>query len=230
MSVAPLVIAGALAAGYVVLEARGAYIDYRLLVLRVAALLICLGAAFALDDPTEDTLAHVPTPLLLRRLLRVVLVVPPALFSWFVCIKLVGPEPKLMGGPIPMDDITLEATAVFLITMAAASLGAIVASDRLGGIVAAPILFVLAAVVLFLPPDHRLIVGDPAEDRWVPAHEAWRNVLLVAGVAFLYWNRDRGGPRILRLSLSDRSARSASNPSASSSARPTPIRSHRKHP
>ena len=229
MSLMPIVIAGILAAGYVLLEARATFVGYRLLVLRVAALLICLGAAFSLDDPTEETIAYVPTPLWMRRLLRVVLVAPIALLYWIVCVKLVGPEPKGMGGPVPMDDITLEATAVFVISMGAASLGAIFASDRLGGIVAAPIILVLALAVVFLPPDHALIVMDPTHERWIPAHDAWRNVLLGAGAGFLLSNRDRGRRRVQSM-FSGRSGRSASNPSVSSNVLPIPTRSRRRHP
>lgn len=198
VSFMPIPIAGILAAAYVVAEARNVGTAYRLLVLRIAALLICLGAAFVLDDPTEDTLSHVATPLLLRRLLRVALVLPVVGIAWIVCVTLVGDQPERLGGPVPFGDITLEAATLFVITMTAASFGALVASDRLGGVVAAPVLFVLAAIVLFLPPDYVLLASDPGSPDWSEAHDRWRYVFGGAVVAFLYFNLDRGRTPILR--------------------------------
>ena len=41
--------------------------EARVLALRIAAILIALGSAFVLDDPTEETTGHFPTPRWLRR-------------------------------------------------------------------------------------------------------------------------------------------------------------------
>ena len=50
--------------------------------LRLAAVLLCAGAAFALDDQAADTLAPSPTTLLARRGLRVAVVVASAGLLW----------------------------------------------------------------------------------------------------------------------------------------------------
>lgn len=196
MSWSPLLWAAVLAIAYVVKEATHGYVDYRMLVLRVGALLICMGAAFALDDPTEDTLGHVPAPLLLRRGLRLVLLLPFVAVVWMALLQLVGEVSRRDGGPLPVGDVTLEAAALLLLSLSAACLGARFTSDRVGGIAAAPIVLTLVAVALFLPYNYRLIVPT-SDPRWADAHEAWRVVLAGSAIAFLYLNRSPGAYRTM---------------------------------
>jgi len=188
----PLLIAGLLGAGYVRLQAPDRYVDHVIWVMRLAGLFICVGAAFILDDPTEDTIGHVPTPLILRRLLRVALALPAAGLLWLLSIGLAGSIPDRYGGPLPVNDLTLEASAVFVVALAASSLGARLASDRLGGIVASPIVLALVAVALFLPEDQRLIIGSPHDPYWDKAHTTWKLALAIGGGAFVFLNGDPG--------------------------------------
>lgn len=196
MSWQPLLWAAVLAIAYVMKEATDGLVDYRILVLRVGALMICMGAAFALDDPTEDTLGHVPAPLVMRRGVRLVLLLPFIAVIWMTLLRFVGDVPKRAGGPLPVGDLTLEAAALLLLALSAACLGARFTSDRLGGIAAAPIVLGLVALALFLPPEYRLIVSitDP---RWKDAHEVWRVVLAAAAISFLYLNRSPGSYRTM---------------------------------
>jgi hypothetical protein len=192
----PVIWAAVLAIVYVWKEAPGAYIDYRVLVLRVAALLVCMGAAFILDDATEDTISHLPSPLLLRRALRVALLLPLVAATWFLLVYLAGDVAPRDGGPMPVGDITLEAATLLATALAAACIGARVTSDRLGGVAAAPILLAVIAVALFLPGNYKLIisVGDP---RWANVHDTWRMALTVAVVVFVYVNRSPGTYRTM---------------------------------
>ena len=192
----PVIWAAALAVVYVWKEAPGAYIDYRVLVLRVAALLVCMGAAFVLDDATEDTISHVPSPLLLRRALRVALLLPLAAAIWLFLVNLAGDVAPRDGGPLPIGDITLEAGTLLVTALAAACVGSRVTSDRLGGIVAAPILLAIVAAALFLPGNFKIIipVGDP---RWANVHNSWRIALAVALGIFVYVNRSPGAYRTI---------------------------------
>ena len=192
----PVIWAAVLAIVYVWKEAPGAYIDYRVLVLRVAALLVCMGAAFVLDDATEDTISHLPSPLLLRRALRVALLLPLVAATWFLLVYLAGDVAPRDGGPMPVGDITLEAATLLATALAAACIGARVTSDRLGGVAAAPILLAVIAVALFLPGNYKLIVsvGDP---RWANVHDTWRMALTVAVVVFVYVNRSPGTYRTM---------------------------------
>ncbi len=196
MSWNPLLWAAVLAMAYVLKEATHGYVDYRILVLRVSALLICMGAAFALDDPTEDTLGHVPAPLVMRRVLRVALLIPFVAVVWMALVQIVGEVSVRDGGPLPVGDVTLEAATLLLISLSAACLSARLTSDRLGGIAAAPIVLALVAAALFLPYNYRLIVSlsDP---RWADAHQTWRVVLAGAAIAFLYLNRSPGAYRTM---------------------------------
>jgi UDP-N-acetylmuramyl pentapeptide phosphotransferase/UDP-N-acetylglucosamine-1-phosphate transferase len=195
MSWRPVIWAAVLAIVYVLKEAPGAYIDYRVLVLRVAALLVCMGAAFVLDDPTEETIGHVPTRLLLRRGVRVALLLPVAAGTWAVLVHFAGDVTRREGGPLPVGDLTLEAATILLIALSAACLGARLTSDRLGGIAAAPIVLAIVALAMFLPADQKLILGSASDPRWEDVHEVWRFALVGAALAFLYLNRSSGAYR-----------------------------------
>jgi hypothetical protein len=177
---------------YVLKEAPNAFIDYRILVLRVGGLLLCMGAAFVLDDPTEETIAHVPTPLVFRRSLRIALFLPLIAGAWRVLVYLAGEVPLRAGGPMPIGDLTLEATTLLLIALSASCLGARLTSDRLGGIAAAPIVLALVAMSMFLPHDYKLIVGSASDPRWAEAHDMWRVAFGGAALAFFYLNKSPG--------------------------------------
>ncbi len=189
--------AAILAILYVLKEAPKAFIDYRILVLRVGSLLLCMGAAFVLDDPTEETIGHVPTPLLLRRSLRIALLLPLIAGVWGVLVRLAGEVPRRAGGPMPIGDLTLEAATLLLIALSAACLGAHLTSDRLGGIAAAPIVLAFVGAAMFLPYDYKLIVGSASDPRWAEAHDMWRFAFGGAALAFLYLNRSPGGYRAM---------------------------------
>ena len=160
--------------------------------LRVAGLLLCMRSAFILNDPTEESLGHVPTPLLMRRSLRITCLLPLMAGAGAVMVSFAGEVPRRAGGPIPVGDLTLEVATLLVIAMSAACLGTRFTSDGLGGIVAAPIVLALVAASMLLPSDYRLIVGSPTDPRWAEAHDIWRFVLGVAFLAFLYLNRSPG--------------------------------------
>ena len=189
----PPVWASLLAVVYVAAEARTGYIDYRITVLRLAALLICMAAAFVFDDPTEETIGHVPTPLLMRRGLRIALLLPLVSTAWVVLVKVAGEVPRLHGGPLPVADITLEVATLFMTALCASCLGARFTSDRLGGIVAAPVLLGLAALAMVLPGEQRMIVGS-GDPRWADVHEWWRAGLALSILCFFLLNRSTGSP------------------------------------
>lgn len=190
----PLWAAG-LALLYVAMEARSGYIDYRITVLRVGALLLCMGAAFVLDDVTEETIGHVPTPLLMRRGLRIGLLVSLLAVAWAVMLKIAGDVGPREGGPMPAGDLTLEAATLLAIAFCAASLGTRFTADRLGGVAAAPIVLGLVAIALFVPENQAMILGGPSYPRWADAHEWWRAVLVAATVGFVWLNRTSGSHR-----------------------------------
>lgn len=200
------------AALYVGNEAPGAFIDYRIQVLRLAALLLCMGSAFILDDSTEETIGHVPTPLLLRRGLRVALVLPFLALIWVGLVVLAGPAARKAGGPLPVGDLTLEAATVLAISLCAACFGARLTSDRLGGVVAAPIVLSFAALAMFLPAPYKLMLTTASDPRWDYIHDLWAFGLIGCGVLFLLLNRSPGGSwKLFRLRTTRAAARVGSS-------------------
>lgn len=72
-----------------------------LLLLRGAALIGALGLAFLLDDPARHLTVPVPTPRLVRQVLRVALVAPLAVLWWTAALLLTPrrPGPRPAGSP-----------------------------------------------------------------------------------------------------------------------------------
>lgn len=188
----PLGIGTLLALTYVVLEAPGAHIDYKIQVMRLAALLMCVGAAFVLDDGSEETIAHAPFPLIARRAVRLAVVVPVVALSWWLATFLTGEATMKAGGPLPSGDLALEAAALLVIAVAFSSMGARFLSDRLGGIVAGPAVLSLLGISFLVPLPHRLLISSPWDPNWPHSHDLWQWVLSGATVAFVMANWDPG--------------------------------------
>ncbi len=139
LSWAPLAAAGALAFGLLGLTDQG------LTELRLAAIGICVGAAFILDDAAAATVASAPTPLLVRRALRVGLASAPlaalwALLSW------------LAGGAASWA-VSLELAAMLALTLAAAAVATRLRGAGRGGAAAGPALLVLLSAAYLLLPS-----------------------------------------------------------------------------
>src|SRR5439155_7259362 len=98
--------------------------EARVLALRIAAILIALGVAFVLDDPTDETTGHFPTPRWLRRAVRVGLVAPVVTLTWAMLVPL-AMRSSVDTGPFPTGALRLE-----LATLVIAALALSVASAR----------------------------------------------------------------------------------------------------
>ncbi|MET9356797.1 ABC transporter [Streptomyces sp. NPDC006617] len=147
-----------------------------LLLLRGAALIGALGLAFLLDDPARHLTVPVPTPRLVRQVLRVALVAPLAVL-WWTAVLLLTPS----ASRPPVGGVTLEAVAVGALALAAAALAVRLSDEaRPGPFVAASLLLTAVLVPLLAPEDWALFVqaDDP---RWPVAHERW--AVLAAAVA-----------------------------------------------
>ena len=156
--------------------------------LRLAAIALCVGAAFVLDDPAAQSLAASPTPLLFRRLLRIVLLVPLVGVLWAVVLW--------HAGASFTTALTLELATMLVVTLAAAALAAPLAPDGRGGLAAAPALLItLTAALLLLPAGWTLFVADPADPAWETSHLRWALLLGAAVAAFLAASRDPANPR-----------------------------------
>jgi hypothetical protein len=151
--------------------------------LQLAAVVICAGAAYVVDDPAAPTLACSPTPLLGRRALRVAGAVVVVGATWGALLVEVrwaaGP-----GGWAPAA-LTLQAGALLAAGLAMAVLASRFAPDGRGGVAGSASVVVLVLLSVALP------------DAWSPfssggAGSTLRTVALLAGgtVAFVLASLD----------------------------------------
>jgi len=152
--------------------------------LRLAAFVLCAGAAFALDDQAADTLAPSPTPLLARRVLRLALVVAAAGLLWAALIATAMVAAPAGQGPIPAAAATLEVAALLAFTLGAAVVAGRWAPHGLGGLAGGPAL-TLAVLGAYMAqmrwPRHLTFFPfGPDDPAWVAAHQRLSVVLAVA--------------------------------------------------
>ena len=180
----PLLPAGALALA--VLRFDGPV----LLELRLAAIALCVGAAFVLDDPASETLATSPAPLLFRRLVRIGLVLPLVALLWALTLRYAGTGFDAA--------LTLELAAMLAVTLAAAAFATPRLADGRGGPAAAPALLVfLGACTFALPDAWTLFAEGPNDPRWAGSHVRWAVVLVAAVAGLLYASLDPARARVV---------------------------------
>lgn len=151
--------------------------------LRLAAIMLCLGAAFVLDDPAAQTLAASPTSLLVRRLLRTTLLLALLAVLWMIVLWSAGEH--------VMSALTLELVTMLVVTLAAATVAIPRIPDGRGGVAAAPtLLIILSAALLLLPGAWTLFAHDPADPAWQASHARWALLLVIAVTTFLAASRD----------------------------------------
>ena len=163
--------------------------EARVLALRIAAILIALGSAFVLDDPTEETTGHFPTPRWLRRAVRVGLVAPVVTLAWALLVPL-AMRSSVDPDPFPTGALTLELATLVIAALAISAASARFVPEGMGGIAAGPILLGLVAAAHYLPERLAVFLLDPQAPRWHAAHDVWRVVFVVAVAALLFVSRD----------------------------------------
>jgi fluoroquinolone transport system permease protein len=161
--------------------------------LRLAAIMLCVAAAFVLDDPAAHTLAASPTPLLLRRLLRTTLLLALLAALWMIVLWSAGEH--------IMTALTLELVTMLVVTLAAATVATPRIPDGRGGIAAAPALLIILSALLLLPATWTLFAHDPDDPAWQASHLRWALLLAIAVAAFLATSRDPANRHPPRLRL-----------------------------
>lgn len=175
--------AGAIAVAMLHVSSAPAVIE-----LRLAAIALCVGAAFVLDDPAAQTLAASPTSLLFRRLLRTTLLLALLAALWMIVLWRAGEN--------VMTALTLELVTMLVVTFAAAAVATTRIPDGRGGVAAAPVLLIiLTAALLLLPTAWTLFARDPADPAWEASHIRWALLLAIATAAFLAASRDPASRR-----------------------------------
>ena len=189
------VVAGA-ALGMIILLVPGALTDRltesQLTTLaRLAAICGALGAAFLLDDPATRSTPTVPTPRLARNLVRVALAGPAAALWWALTLGLAKTTGhQAVAAHPPIGGLTLEAATLLATAFALAALAQRRDDDGNTGVVAGPVVLVLAVVAWLLPRPMTLLLapGDPA---WAASHYRWTAVLAIALVTFVWAGHER---------------------------------------
>ncbi|MFN2503389.1 MAG: hypothetical protein ABR540_04000 [Acidimicrobiales bacterium] len=158
------------------LRARHADPGATLAGVRAAALLLCAGLAFALDDPAASTLASSPTPKAARRGHRMVILLGLFVVLWGTMIT--------VAEGLPLAAATLEAAAMLGVALGAAALAARSAPDGLGGIAGGPVLTLLL-LATFVGQRHwprwvSLLPSSPLDPAWSAAHIRWALLLAIS--------------------------------------------------
>ena len=203
-------VAAAAAADLVLWAAKGELsrgVAVSLQPLRVAAVLLCLRAAFLLDDEAGATVEAAPTNLFFRRGVRLMIGIPAVGMAWGTALWIgsafaaSGASPS-MHRSLPAAAITLEAAALLAVTLAAGA----VATRRLGhdrgSIVAGPTLLAFILTVATFGRYWPLWLESPADPGWMAAQLRWAAILAVALIVLVAASLDparrsvvvRGGP------------------------------------
>lgn len=171
--------------------------------LEAVGILLASGAGFALDDTSAEILAASPTPLLRRRIARVLVWVPATALAWLALVLVQGPASPSEGW----------AFAAMFAGLLGLSLGiAGVASRRSvqgrGGLVVGPAIVVLLVASTIVPPRWRPLPLGDVPGGWTPIYLRWSAAAVVGILTFLWSSRDRAGrsvsQAISRTRLGDR--------------------------
>jgi hypothetical protein len=198
---------GAAAAVLTVVAARGELsrgVPLSLLPVRVAAVLLCLGAAFLLDDEAGATVEPAPVGLLARRGLRIVLGGLATTAAWgtavWIASRLVGSGP--LPRQLPIAGLTIEAAALLAVTLAAAAVAIRRIGHDRGGIVAGPTLLAFIMAVATFGRHWPLFLESSSDPGWDAAHLRWASILAASVLVLIVASLDPARrPMFLRRAL-----------------------------
>ncbi len=200
------ILGGAVVGFFILYQSSGAWATGSMpaiIPLRLAALVLCLGAVFLLDDPAAVTVASVPSPLRYRRSLRLLLAAPLIATAWasqgaYVFVHATSRLHRDTDGLLPIVDLTLEMVAMMMAGLAIAALATRWVSEGLGGVAAGPTLVVLLGAALFLPHRWTLFPGTVEDPQWAAAHVRWAIIVVLATLLLAYSSRDPAARRSVR--------------------------------
>jgi hypothetical protein len=175
--------------------------------IRMAALLLCLGVAFVLDDPASVTVASAPFSLRYRRSLRLMVVAPIIAAAWagqlaFVVVHTTNLLHRDAEGLVPVWGLTLEMVAMMMTGLAIAAAATRWVPEGLGGVAAGPALLVVLGATLYLPDRWALVLGSVDDPQWQAAHIRLAVIAVLATLALLYFSRDPAAPPTFRFGRS----------------------------
>ena len=182
LALAVLIVPGTLATGLTTAQLTG--------LLRIAAACGALGIAFILDDPAATSLLTVPASRLTRHLLRAAITLPAAALWWIATLAIATAEAEAaVVAALPRGALTVETAALTAIALALAAAGQRYSTGGNTGVIAAPALLIVVAIMWFLPHQVALVL-PPADPRWTAAHHRWAALLAAAAIGFLVASRE----------------------------------------
>jgi hypothetical protein len=162
----------------------------------LAALALCTGAAFLLDDDAGTTVAATPRSLARRRMLRVGLALPLLAGVWTASVWYATAADGARFGPEARAALSLQFAAMLALTLAASAAAQSVMPDERGGWIGAVALWSLLALALLLPEPWTLLAA-PGDAAWHEAQQCWA-ALLAFGLLALAWASRDPAARALR--------------------------------
>lgn len=160
----------------------------------LAALALCLGAAWLLDDAASLTVACTPTPLALRRLMLIALALPLLGGLWAVELwYATGGAGHALFGPAARGALSLEFAAMLTFALAVSALALRVMPESRGGFAGIVAPFALLTLAAALPARWTLL-ALPGDGAWTASHLRWAAILAV-GVLILAWTSREPRPR-----------------------------------
>lgn len=156
-----------------------------------AAVALCLSAAFVLDDAAAEIVGGKPTPLLLRRGVRIVVQLPALLALWGAILAYAGFE-QIAGA------MWVEFTGMLALTLALAAIGSRFIGGERAGMFASPALLVVLVASGFVSTRWRPFPLDPISSGWFDLYGRWTIALVASLVVFLIAGRDPARANPLR--------------------------------
>lgn len=156
-----------------------------LVVVRLAAVLLALGAAFVIEDDTAITVASSPTPLWWRRTLRCAVAAALVLPGWTgVLVYAHGRQPAL-----PWLRLSLELAVLVIVGLAVAGVVSLRLDVLDSGTTAALAVLGFALTVACLPARVALFT-TPGSTSWEPSTFRWTVALATALIVLTLTTRD----------------------------------------
>ena len=153
--------------------------------LQVIAIILSGAVGFAFDDPTAAIMAASPTSLLRRRLLRLVLVLPPVAVLWGLLLWAEGTE-----GPEETWALLALFAGLIGLSIGVAGVACRRSSRGVGGLFVAPSILVLLLLSTVVPPRWRPLPLGDVPGGWLQIYLRWSSAAVVGAIIFLASSRD----------------------------------------
>ena len=159
--------------------------------LPIAAVVLCLSVAFVLDDAAAETVGGVPTPLLLRRGIRIAAGLPLLAALWAGIVAYAGFRP-IVGA------MWVLFAGMLALTLALAAVGARFLGEERAGMFASPCLLVLLVASGFVSERWRPFPLVPISPRGFELYARWTIALAVSIAVFVLASLDPARPSRVR--------------------------------